>query len=87
MTRNICREILLRKVDEIISSDKRCCEIDKAILELEHELLSTLSSEARRTYLQIESLSFELLNHVKSIIIHNICININESRTDNLLIY
>jgi hypothetical protein len=51
---------LQKRIDEIITKDERCCEINKRILELEKELLILLPDNAKEKYLEIEELTTEL---------------------------
>lgn len=54
------QEFLQKRIDEIITKDERCCEINKRILELEKELLILLPDNAKEKYLEIEELTTEL---------------------------
>jgi hypothetical protein len=60
-------EFIQKRCEEIIINDGMCYKINKEILELEKELLSLLSEEAKSKFLKIDELNLEFINRIQAI--------------------
>ena len=61
------QEFLQKRCEEKMLKDEKCIEINIQIFQLEKELIPILSTEAKKKFFQIESLSNELLIRIPAI--------------------
>lgn len=62
------KEYILKRCDEIITSDEYCAEINHEILKLEQKLLPLLSHEALSIFLKIDELNMKLTDHISTLL-------------------
>lgn len=62
------QELMQKRNEEIIQSDKKCCEINKEILDIEKKLMALLPDEAKAMFLKIDRLNMELICQIYAII-------------------
>jgi hypothetical protein len=60
-------KFIMERCEEIITNDEECCRINNEILKIEKELIPCLPPVLKNKVLEIDELSFKLVNRISLI--------------------